>query len=421
MDNKKIKETFTNCGRGIRDDMENLIKWLILAAITGCVVGAISSLFAHTLSFVTDLRKENTWIFYLLPVAGLIIVFLYEKLGKKDGGTNQLFSAVKDKNEVQFRSAPMIFLSTALTHLTGGSAGREGAALQLGGSVANQLGRLLPLDEEDRRVMVMCGMSAGFAALFGTPMAAAVFSLEVVCVGSMYYTALLPCMVASLIATGLAGKLGVHAEAFHVMEIPEFTLANGAKMGLVALACAVASILFCLALRAVGDLYGKYLKNKYVRILVASALIIGITLLLNTSDYMGAGTELIIKAVEEGQSKPLAFLWKIILTALTMKAGFKGGEIVPSFCIGATLGCVLGGLLGLSPSICAAAGMTAVFCGVTNCPLASALIAFELFGFEGASFYVLAVAISYATSGYFSLYKVQTVEYSKYKFRKMEV
>ena len=190
-------------------------------------------------------------------------------------------------------------------------------------------------------------------------------------------------------------------------------------MALVALACAVASILFCLALRGVGELYGKYLKNKYVRILVASALIIGITLLLNTSDYMGAGADLIIRAVEEGESKTFAFLWKIILTALTMKAGFKGGEIVPSFCIGATLGCVMGGLLGLSPSICAAAGMTAVFCGVTNCPLASALIAFELFGFEGASFYVLAVAISYATSGYFSLYKVQTVEYSKYKFKRV--
>ena len=419
MDKLKIKEVLSGCKKGIREDMLNFIKWLVLAILTGCVVGAVSSLFAHTLSYVTSLRKEYSWLFYLLPVAGLIIVFFYDKLGRKDGGTNQLFSAVKDRNDVQFRAAPMIFISTALTHLTGGSAGREGAALQLGGSVANQLGRLLPLDEEDRRVMVMCGMSAGFAALFGTPMAAAVFSLEVVCVGSMYYTALLPCMVASLVATGLAGKLGVHAEAFHVLEIPDFTFVNGAKMSVVALACAVASILFCLALRTVGELYGKYLKNKYVRILVASALIIGITFLLNTSDYMGAGTDLIIRAVEEGESETFAFLWKIILTALTMKAGFKGGEIVPSFCIGATLGCVMGGLLGLSPSICAAAGMTAVFCGVTNCPLASALIAFELFGFEGASFYVLAVAISYATSGYFSLYKVQTVEYSKYKFKRV--
>lgn len=419
MDNKKIRETFNVCGRGIREDMTNLLKWLLLAILTGCIVGAVSSLFAHTLTFVTGLRKSYSWLFYLLPAAGLLIAFLYDKLGKRDGGTNQLFTAIKDKNEVEFRSAPLIFISTALTHLTGGSAGREGAALQLGGSVANQLGRILPLDEEDRRVMVMCGMSAGFAALFGTPMAAAVFSLEVVCVGSMYYTALLPCMVASLVATGIAGKLSVHAEAFHVLEIPEFTFVNGAKMGIVALACAVASILFCLALKGVGEFYGKFLKNKYVRILVASALIIGITLLLNTSDYMGAGTDLIVRAVEDGKSEPFAFLWKILLTAITMKAGFKGGEIVPSFCIGATLGCVLGGLLGLSPSICAAAGMIAVFCGVTNCPLASALIAFELFGFEGASFYVLAVAISYATSGYYSLYKAQTVEYSKYKFRKM--
>lgn len=416
---EKIKNSFISCGRGILENMSSLLKWLILAAVTGCVVGVVSSLFGRSLSFVTNFRKENAWVFYLLPVAGLVIVFIYEKIGKRDGGTNQLFSAIRDENQVAFRSAPLIFVSTVLTHLTGASAGREGAALQLGGSIANKLGSLFPLDEEDRRVMIMCGMSSGFAALFGTPIAASVFSLEVVCVGSMYYSALLPCMVASLIAKGVAQSLGVHAESFHVMEIPEFNLANGVKMGIIALACSAVSILFCLALKGVGKVYGKYLKNKYIRILAASALIIGITLLLGTTDYMGAGTDLIVRAVEEGKSAPLAFLWKLILTAITMKAGFKGGEIVPSFTIGATLGCVLGGVLGLSPSICAAAGMTAVFCGVTNCPLASALIAFELFGFEGASFYVLAVAISYATSGYFSLYKVQTVKYSKYKLQKI--
>lgn len=416
---KKLKELLLSCSRGIGEDMKSLLKWMFLALITGSIVGVISSAFAHTLAFVTELRTVHTWLFYLLPAAGLIIVFLYDKFGKKDGGTNQLFTAIRSKNDVSFRSAPLIFIGTALTHMTGGSAGREGAALQLGGSIANQIGSLLPLDEEDRRVILMCGMSAAFSALFGTPMAAAVFSLEVVCIGIMYYTAFLPCMVASLLASGIAGRLNVHAEAFHIMDIPKFNFINGVKMIVVALGCAAVSILFCLALKGTGILYSRFLKNKYIIVLVASFVIIGITLLLNTTDYMGAGAGLIVDAVEKGKCGSLSFLWKIILTALTMKAGFKGGEIVPAFCIGATSGCLFGELIGLSPSICAAAGMVAVFCGVTNCPLTSTLIAFELFGFEGASFFVLAVAVSYATSGNFSLYKTQTIAYSKYKLKEL--
>lgn len=417
VDKKKTKELLASCRRGISLDMVTLFKWMLLALLTGGIVGVISSAFAHTLTFVTDLRTEYTWLFYLLPVAGLFVVFMYDKFGRQDGGTNQLFTAIRSQNNVTFRSAPLIFIGTALTHMTGGSAGREGAALQLGGSIANQIGRFLNLDEEDRRVILMCGMSAAFAALFGTPMAAAVFSLEVVCVGVMYYTAFLPCMIASLFAAGIAGKLNVHAEAFHVMDIPDFTFVTGLKMFVVALACAGVSILFCLVLKGTGSLYSHYLKNKYIRVLFASVLIIGLTVILQTSDYMGAGTGLIVDAVEKGKCNPTTFLWKIVLTALTMKAGFKGGEIVPAFCIGATSGCLFGSLIGLSPSVCAAAGMVAVFCGVTNCPLASTLIAFELFGFEGAPFFVLAVAISYAASGSFSLYKEQTIRFSKYKLK----
>ena len=313
------------------------------------------------------------------------------------------------------RSAPLIFVSTALTHLTGGSAGREGAVIQLGGSIGNQLGRWLPLDEEDRHVMVMCGMSAAFSALFGTPMAAAVFAMEVVSVGVMYYTALVPCVISSLIATNFAASMGIHPEAFHVSQIPPLTVETGIKMGIIALGCAVISILFCLILKWVDIGYKKWLKNPYLRVVVASGLIIGIMMLLHTTDYMGASTGLIASAVEEGKADPLAFFWKLVLTALTMRAGFRGGEIVPSFCIGATFGCVAGSLLGMPSSICAAAGMAAVFCGVTNCPLTSILIAFELFGFEGVSFYLIAVSISYAASGYYGLYKDQTIVYSKYK------
>ena len=402
-------------GNRIWRDMSSLGKWLILAVVTGCIVGAASSLFSYVLKTVTNVREEHLWIFYLLPVSGLIIVFLYQKFGKDDGGPNQVFMTIRSKDDVPLKSAPLIFISTALTHLTGGSAGREGAVIQLGGSIGNQLGRMLPLDEEDRHVMVMCGMSAAFAALFGTPMAAAVFALEVVSVGVMYYTALMPCMIASLVASGFAAGMGVTPEAFHVVDIPELTIETGLKMGVVACGCAVVSIVFCMVLNGVAGVYTRWIKNSYVRVVVGACLVIGITLLLGTTDYMGAGAELIEKAVEEGQARPLDFFWKLILTALTMRAGFRGGEIVPSFCIGATFGCVMGNWLGLSPSICAACGMAAVFCGVTNCPITSILIAFEMFGFKGVSFYLIAVSISYAASGYYGLYKDQTIVYSKYK------
>jgi H+/Cl- antiporter ClcA len=396
-------------------DMKNLFKWVLLATLTGVIVGAASSLFAFVLTWVTSYRKAHGWIFWLLPAAGVIIVFLYDKIGKEDRGTNQVFSTIRSQDEVLLKSAPLIFISTALTHLTGGSAGREGAAIQLGGSIGNQLGRWLHLDEEDRHVIVMCGMSAAFAAVFGTPMAASVFAMEVISVGIMYYAAFAPCVIAALIASGFAANLGIHPESFHVSGVPALTIETGIKMGIVAIGCAAVGILFCMALHGVGKFYGTYLKNKYLRVIVAGCVLIAATLLLRTTDYMGAGNELIAQAVEHGEAKWYAFLCKLILTAVTMKAGYRGGEIVPSFCIGATFGCVMGQLIGLSPSLCAAAGMAAVFCSVTNCPITSILIAFELFGFEGVSFYLIAVAISYATSGYYSLYKDQMIVYSKYK------
>ena len=206
---QKVKEKLSYYGQEIKRDVGNLVKWLLLAAVVGCVTGAASTLFSFALKGVTAYRKANEWIFLLLPVMGLIIVFLYEKIGKEDGGTNQVLSTVRSQDDVPLLSAPLIFISTALTHLAGGSAGREGAAIQLGGSIANQLGRWIHLDEEDRHVIVMCGMSAAFSALFGTPMAAAVFALEVVSVGVMYYTALMPCMIASLIASQFAAGMGV--------------------------------------------------------------------------------------------------------------------------------------------------------------------------------------------------------------------
>mgnify|MGYP000829593112 CR=1 FL=1 len=404
-------------GKRIQQDMSNFVKWILLALLIGGVVGGASSLFAGCLGWVTQFRTDQPVVVLLLPFGGLLIVFLYQKIGKEDRGTTQVLSTIRSQDEVPLRSAPLIFIATALTHLLGGSAGREGAAIQLGGSIGNQLGRWIHLDEEDRHVIVMCGMSAAFSALFGTPMAAAVFAMEVVSVGVMYYAALLPCVIASIIAAEFATGVGLNPETFPVARIPQLSLESGLKMAVIAAGCGLLSILFCVALKAVSGIYGKYLKNPYLRVCVAGCLVIGITMLLGTGDYMGAGNELIAKAVEQGKARPLDFLWKMILTAITMRAGYRGGEIVPAFSVGATFGCVAGGLLGFSPEVAAAASMVALFCGVTNCPIASMLISFELFGFSGAAYYLIAISISYALSGYYSLYKDQTIVYSKYKAR----
>ena len=345
----------------MKKDITNFFNWKILAILTGVIVGGASSVFAGCIKGAIKFRTGSPWVFLFLPIAGLIIVFMYQMLDKDDRGTNQVLSTIRSKDDVPIKSAPLIFVATLLTHLTGGSAGREGAAIQFGGSIGNQLGRIVKLDEFDQHVMVMCGMSAAFSAVFGTPMAAAVFAMEVVSVGVMYYAALLPCVIASIIAAEFAAGLGIHPEVFNVTNIPEITIENGLKMGVIAAGCGAVSILFCIALKIASKIYTKCLKNPYIRVFVAGCVVIVITLFLNTSDYMGAGSELIARAIN-GRARPLDFVWKMVLTAITMRAGFRGGEIVPGFCIGATFGCVCGQIIGFPPELAAAAGMVAVFC-----------------------------------------------------------
>ena len=391
------------------------LKWVIFAILTGTIVGLVSSAFYFLLAYVNDVRTQQPWVIYLLPIAGLAIVGLYHLMrNDKDGGTNLVISAIHSGDRIPLRMAPSIFLSTALTHLCGGSAGREGAALQIGGSIGNALGGLFRFDEKDKHVMIMCGMSAAFSTLFGTPMAAAIFPMEMVSVGVMYYMALVPCVVSSLTAHAIALLLGVSGEAFHISDIPGFELIPTVQGVLVAVLCAFLSIVFCMFLHKVEHLYKKFLKNRYVRILVGGALVVLLTHLLGTYDYNGAGMN-IIEHATEGIVHPEAFLLKILFTALTLGAGYKGGEIVPTFFVGATFGCLIGQLIGLSPSLCAAIGMISLFCGVTNCPISSLLISFELFGYEGMPYYLLAVAFSYMLSGYSGLYRSQKIMYSKYK------
>lgn len=391
------------------------VKWVIFSILSGAIVGVTGTLFHFGMEIVTLVRVKNPWIILLLPVGGLLIVGAYRLFrNEKDSGTNLVLSAIHSGDELPLRMAPLIFMSTLLTHLFGGSAGREGAALQLGGSIGNGLGKLFGFDEKDKHIMIMCGMSAAFSALFGTPMAAAIFSMEVVSVGIMYYAALVPCVLSSLIAHGISSYFGVHAESFPLSTLPAFTVRSAVTASLLAILCALVSILFCILLHQSERLYKKYFKNPYLRVFAGGCIVIVLTLLVGDQRYNGAGMQLIPSFMEDGAS-PWTFLLKMLFTAATLGAGFKGGEIVPSFFTGAAFGCLFSSISGFPPSLSAAIGMSAVFCGVTNCPITSLLISFELFGFEGMPYFLLAVAFSYMLSGYYGLYHSQKIIYSKYK------
>ena len=296
--------------------------------------------------------------------------------------------------------------------MLGGSAGREGAALQLGGSIGYNTGRLLRLRKKDMHIIVMSGMSSVFAALFGTPLTAAIFSLEVTSVGTFHYTGLLPCVISSVIAAQIAKKFSLHPVQFQGIEFGTVSGKLILQVIFVAIICAVVSIIFCMAIKKTEHLMDRLLKNSFLRAFAGGLIIVILTIVAGTSDYNGAGMDIIERAMS-GEAVPWAFLLKILFTAITISAGFKGGEIVPAFFIGSTLGCVTAPLVGLNPVFGAAIGFVALFCGVVNCPIASIILSLEVFGGEGILLFALASAVSYMMSGYFGLYDSQKILYSK--------
>ena len=394
--------------------VKTLIRWLIISVGIGLLVGTVSSLFGHSLVWVTEFRKQYPFVICCLPVAGLLIVFLYRFFkNTDDSGTNMVISSIHSFTDIPFQMAPLIFVTTVMTHLCGGSAGREGAALQLGGSIANQLGKVLKLNVNDRHIIIMCGMSAGFSALFGTPMAAAIFALEVISIGIMHYSALVPSVTAAMIAHFVADYLQVAPERFPVLDVPVIEPVGFFKIILFGALAGGVSIVFCILLHTSEHLYKKYFKNSYVRIAVAGCLVVLLSVVLHTDLYLGSGQEIIEGIFYTEKTEVYTFVLKMLFTAVTLGAGFKGGEIIPSFCIGAALGCIAASVLGLPVTLVSACGMVGLFCGVTNCPITSLLISFELFGFEGMPYYLITIAVSYMLSGYYGLYRSQKIMYSK--------
>ena len=389
-------------------------KWIVFSCLIGAVVGAVGGAFHEAVNLATAYREAHSGVIYLLPLAGLAILGLYQLCGlPRDPGTNYVLVAVRENDPIRLRMAPLIIISTVLTHLSGGSSGREGAALQMGSSISDRLGRLMGLDGKDERIIMMCGMAAGFSALFGTPLAAAVFAMEVCSVGVMYYAAIFPCMLSSLLATLVARQLGCQPTAFSLAEVPALSYPTVPRVLALGMLCAAVAILVCTVFGVTHRFFVRYLKRPYVRIAAGGLLVVLLTLLFGTHAYNGAGMDVIARAVA-GEARPEAFLLKLILTAITLGSGFKGGEIVPSFFIGATFGCFYGAFLGIPAGFAGALGMTAVFCGVTNCPLTSILLSYELFGGDGLPLFALCVAVSYMLSGYRGLYSEQKIMYSKY-------
>lgn len=397
------------------------IKWVLLASVVGSIVGVMGVLFHFSVEKVTEWQTSYPWLLFLLPVGGIVIVLLYRVCGmEKDMGTNTILEAVRGEHALHVRTAPLIFISTVITHLLGGSSGREGAALQIGGSMGGKLADLLDLDQREHQVMIMCGMSTCFAALFGTPLTATIFAIEVVSVGLMHYAALVPCITGALTGYGISRIFGIAPTAFAISGIPSMGFSAVAKVVILSLLCALLSQAFCITMHTVSKLYKKYLPNQLLRAAVGGVLVIVLTLLIGSRDYNGAGMPVIVRAME-GQAEPLAFLFKLLLTAVTLGAGFKGGEIVPTFFVGATFGCVVGPLLGLDPSFAAGVGLVALFCGVINCPVASFTLAVELFGGDGVIFFGIASAIGYMLSGYYGLYSGQKIVYSKLEAKFIDV
>lgn len=387
-----------------------LLKWMVLGGVIGLVGGIIGSLFHIGVDTATQARLAHPWVLYLMPVGGLAIVGLY-RLTKTEGkGTNDIIASVHFGEQVPGMLVPVIFVSTVITHLCGGSAGREGAALQIGGGIGYQAGRLLRLGEKDLPLATLCGMSGVFAALFGTPLTATVFALEVISVGVLYYAGLVPCLTAALTGYLVSVLMGVPPTRFTV-TVPGLEVRTMLLVMVLALLCAVVSILFCRGLHGVEHLLKRTLKNPYLRVAVGAAVLIGLTLLTN-GDYNGAGMEVIGRAIA-GQADPWAWVWKLLFTAITIGCGFKGGEVVPSFFVGAAFGCVAAGWLGLPAGFGAAMGLVSVFCGAVNCPLASIILSVELFGSGDLLYFAMACSISYLISGYCGLYSSQTILYSK--------
>lgn len=333
-----MSESFSRAARSAREMARMLLRWLVLALPIGLLCGGIGTAFHLAVEAVTELRGAHGWLLWLLPAAGLAIVALYKGTKCEGVGTNNVIRAVQSGEAVSPLLVPAIFFGTVLTHLCGGSAGREGAALQMGGSIGYNIAKLFHFPDHDRRTATVCGMAAFFSALFGTPLAATLFAMMVEDVGLSFSVAFVPGFCAALLAYGISLACGIAPTRFALSAVPALGILPVLQVALLGVACAVVTRLFCLLLHVAEHQLPKRLPNPWVRVVLGGVVVVALSYLMGVGRYNGAGMGVITAAVEQGQALPWDFICKILLTAITLASGFKGGEVVPSFYIGATFG-----------------------------------------------------------------------------------
>ncbi|WP_425270892.1 voltage-gated chloride channel family protein [Paenibacillus ferrarius] len=393
-----------------------LLKWLFYGSLVGILTGSASALFLASLDAATIQRESHPWLLFLLPLGGAFMSYLYVKYGKNSAkGNNLILEQIQHGQEtIPFRMAPLVLLGTILTHLFGGSAGREGTAVQMGGSFSELIGRVFKVDETDRKILLMCGISSGFGSIFGTPLAGTIFGMEVVALGLVRYQALIPCFIASLVGNLMTTAWGIQHIHYHIGTIPPFTTMLLVKVVIASILFGLTSLLFSELTHWLKKIYTLLFINPVIKTFVGGLVIIALVVIFGTRDYLGLGIPLLQDAFEQPVA-PLAFLWKILFTTLTLGAGFQGGEVTPLFVIGGTLGNSLSSILHVSAPFLAGLGFIAVFSGATNTPLACFIMGIELFGSEGAVYLFIACIISYLFSGHSGIYTSQQIGVSKSK------
>lgn len=412
--------------------LRHLLKWTLLTLPVAFTVGSMVALFLWLLDVATHYRWTHGWLLYLLPLAGIAIHFLYKLWGKNaEAGNNLIMDEIHQPGGgVPARMAPLVLLTTVLTHLFGGSAGREGTAVQIGGSMANLLGKWFRLSKEDLRVILMTGIAAGFGAVFGTPITGAIFALEVLAIGRIRYEALIPCLVASIFSDIVCSAWGIHHVAYSIafkhsdaftLPFIHFDFVLLMKVVLAGLAFGLSGYAFAELSHGIKEGANTLVKKTKWLIPVAGGItVILMTQLIGTNDYLGLGVTSqvpggisIVNAFHAGGVTPWSWLWKLLFTAVTLGTGFKGGEVTPLFFVGAALGNIIATLSGAPVDLFAGLGFIAVFAGATNTPLACTMMGVELFGTDNVLYYAVACFTAYYFSGHSGIYHAQRVAVSK--------
>ena len=394
-----------------------ILKWTILAGLVGVLAGSASAFFLVSLEWAAETRETYSWFLFLLPFGGMLVSFLYFKYGLNSSkGNNLIIEQAHGANEsIPFRMAPLVLFGTIVTHLFGGSAGREGTAVQMGGAFSELVGKLFKLDEVDRKIIIICGISSGFGSVFGTPLAGTVFGLEVLALGLIRHEAIFPAFVAACVGDIITTTVwGVGHHHYDIGTIPALSSLLLLKIIFAAILFGLTSTLFSESTHWLKKQYSKLFPNPMIKSFVGGLVIIGLVYIVGTRKYLGLGIPLIDDAFE-GDVSPFTFITKLIFTSLTLGAGYQGGEVTPLFAIGSTLGSSLGDILQVSIPFLAALGFIGVFCGATNTPIACFIMGIELFGSEASLYLFLVCIISYLFSGHTGIYTSQQVGVSKSK------